>query len=54
MYAPPWYKRMERFLRPAQGLVTFLLVIVVIVSLWALLSRSATARTAWLVYLISP
>lgn len=54
MWRPPWYDRLEQRLMPAQWLVTLLLLAVIAVSIWALFSRSATMRTAWLVYLISP
>ena len=54
MVQPPWYKKMEDTLQPMQGVVTFSLVIVAIISVYMIVQRSAALRTAWLVYLISP
>lgn len=51
---PPWYKKMEQSLEPAQPAVYGLLVLVILVSGYMMIQPSKSLRTAWLVYLISP
>lgn len=50
----PWYKKLEESLLPAQGLVSILLIIIILVSIYALFSRNSVLRTAWVVYVLSP
>lgn len=44
---PLWYQKTEQFLDPMQGVVSILLVLIILVSIYFLLAtKSATARTA--------
>jgi len=49
-----YYQKIEAFLEPAQGLVTVLLVLIIMVSVYMLFSRSNTARTGWVTYMFMP
>ena len=54
MITLPWYKDIENALEPAHGVVTGLYVLVILICLFMLLQPSHTARTGFLVYLLSP
>lgn len=53
-HRPPWYSWLEDRLAPLQGAVVVLLLLVVGVSLLLIWKGPNWARTAWLVYLLSP
>lgn len=52
---PLWYQKTEQFLDPMQGVVSIILVLIILVSIYFLFAtHSATARTAWVTYMIMP
>lgn len=50
----PWYKGLEAFLNPLQPVVVAALLVTVAITLWLVVKGPNWARTAWLVYLVSP
>lgn len=54
MLKVPWAEPIESFLRPAEGVVTAGLFIVVLVTILLLWKGSTTGKTAWLVWLAIP
>lgn len=50
----PWYSAMERAMQPLNPYTTFLLIGLAAVTVYIALKGDAVARTAWLVYLVSP
>lgn len=50
----PWYEAIERVLNPLQPIVIGGLIVTIAVTLWLIVKGPAWARTAWLVYLVSP
>lgn len=51
---PPWYRWLEAKLEPVQPAVVLLLLLLAGISLVLAVRGPRWARTAWLVYLISP
>jgi hypothetical protein len=54
MKKPPWYQKLEDYLRPRQDIVTLGLLAIIGISLYLLVKGDPVKRTFWLVYLISP
>jgi hypothetical protein len=54
MMKVPWADPLEKFFRPMQGVVSFGLIAVILVSLYMLLSEDTLKRTAWFVWVVSP
>lgn len=51
---PPWYDALEDWLEPMQGVTIGILVAVILVCLFMIFQKSASLRTLWAVYLVSP
>lgn len=53
-HQPPWYRALEGALMPVQPVVIGALLVIVAVTVFLVVKGPAWARTAWLVYLLSP
>lgn len=54
MWKPPWYGKLEEALLPAQGVVVLGLMVIAALCVYFAFQKSATLRTLFFVYLISP
>lgn len=50
----PWYEPLNRRLEGSEWLVNALLVLIILISVYLILNKDRVAKTAWLVYLVSP
>jgi hypothetical protein len=50
----PWYKDMEKALRPLDPYTRIILLAMAGITVWVAWKGDAMARTAWIVYLVSP
>jgi len=48
------YRKLQNFLYPAQGLVTVVLVLAIVVAIWAIFSNDPVKRTAVAAYFAFP
>lgn len=53
-WRPPWYKALNQKLEGAEWLVNALLIGIIVVSVILILRGDKLAKSAWLVYLVSP
>lgn len=51
---PPWYNWVNKKLSSVEGLTNVVLIGIVVISIFLILKGDRVAKTAWVVYLISP
>jgi len=50
----PWYKSLNAKLLPMQNLVNVLLILVILISVYMLISKNNVLKTTWTVFVLSP
>ena len=51
---PPWYSWVDKKLESVEGLTDVVLLGIIVISVFLLIKGDRVAKTAWVVYVISP